>query len=732
MAFGRDRRKVSRFSSAPVLVTVVLLSFAVVIMAATGLILASLNEMATHANDLDARRVRETAAGGLVAIEQQISSTVSDYTAWDDAVKAVYVDQNRDWMIANYGTYTGNSELFDTYYMISADDRTAMAYKSGVERTDDYRAYFGPSIGALLDKLETSAKTGVFQTTGFIETADGPAVVGIGYVRTNANTLTVPIEKATRVLVARHLTTKVVDQLAHNYLISDLKLVPGEISGDRTISLHDVQGKVIASLQWSLAEPGSTSYLQVRPLVLAGLAVVGAFFAGLVMFGIVLVQKLRKDERIARLQSQKDKLTGLLNRAGLLEALCGMIETSKTSREDVVLVLLDLDRFKDINDAYGHAVGDQLIRGVTVALRDLMPTGSVIARIGADEFTIAFSTVDTLKMSHQVEGLIRSFFREPLTIGGRLTPVGASLGIAISKVGSIPAEELLRRSDLAMYRCKALRSERAVFYNSAMDEDREARMVMARDLRAALDNETLDVVYQPVVCARTREMTGVEALVRWHREGHGFVSPDIFIAVSENTGLINRIGEFVMRRAFAEGARWPDLKIAVNVSPVQLSDPDFVRKTADIVKASGMHPSRAIIEITEGFFISNPERARVSISEIRRIGMKVSLDDFGSGFSSVGYLRKFGFDRLKIDRSLTNALGKEEKAGDLLLATVALAAACDMPVTGEGVETVEQAEYLAECGCDELQGYLFSKPVSAREIDRMVAAQAKLLAVAAG
>lgn len=732
MAAARDIRNISRFSNAPVLVTVVLLSFAVVIMAATILILASLNEMATHANDLDARRVKETAGGGLVSIDQQMASTVSDYTAWDDAVRAVYVENNHDWLVANYGTYTGNSELFDTYYMISADDRTIMAYKSGVERTAGYRSYFGPSIDALLAKLKTGTKDNIFQTTGFIETQDGPAVVGIGYVRTNANSLTVPLEKATRVIIARHLSAKLIDQMAHNYLISDLKLVPGHVASERAIGINDAEGKTIASLEWSLSEPGSTSYHEVRPLVVAGLVVVGAFFAGLFVFGILLVQKLRNDERSARAQSFRDKLTGLRNRAGLSDALATMIETAKETSQDVVLVLLDLDRFKDINDAYGHAVGDQLIRGVTAALKDLMPKGSVVARIGADEFTIAFATDETLKMSHHVEHMILSFFREPLTIGGRLTPVGASLGIAISKAGSVAAEELLRRSDLAMYRSKALRSERAVFYNSAMDDDREARMVMAQDLRIALDHEALDVVYQPVISARTRQITGVEALVRWNREGFGFVSPDIFIAVSENTGLINRIGEFVMRRAFAEGVRWPELKIAVNVSPVQLSDPDFVRKTADIVKETGLHPSRAIIEITEGFFISNPERARASITEIRRIGMKVSLDDFGSGFSSVGYLRRFGFDRLKIDRSLTNALGKEDKAGELLRATAALAAAFDLPVTAEGVETAEQAEYLTACGCDELQGFLFSKPVSAREISNMLANNALPKVAAAG
>jgi len=295
--------------------------------------------------------------------------------------------------------------------------------------------------------------------------------------------------------------------------------------------------------------------------------------------------------------------------------------------------------------------------------------------------------------------------------------------------GTIKGGELLRRADMAMNRSKSMRNGHAVFFNASMDDDRETKVAMAHDLRAALDANALTVVYQPVVDAKTKQISGVEALVRWNRQGHGMVPPDIFVSVAENTGLIDRLGEFVMRRAFEAAIQWPGIKVAVNVSPAQLYNVGFVSKTISLLKETGLSPERAVIEITEGFFIRNPERAKHSIAALQRIGMRVALDDFGSGFSSIGYLREFGFDRLKIDRSLTNALGKEDRAGDMLIATISLASSFNIPVTAEGIETEEQSAFLTRHGCEELQGYLYSKPVPAEEITAMLLAATRVYSV---
>lgn len=705
---------------APLMVSLVLIVFAAVVAGGTGLILTALSNMAFHANNLDTQRAEQTASGALATFQQQMGSAISDYSAWDDAAKAVYDDHDRDWMEKNYGVFTGASTLFDTYFLVTPDGQTAMAYKDGVPFEARFGSYLGPSFAELKASLERDIGRGAYQKTGFVETMDGVAVAGIAAVRSSQGSLTVPADKVVFVIFARHLSAQVINQLAHNYLIDGLRLVSDIPSGKPFAALRNSKGDLLGALVWDLRDPGTRSYRQVLPAVGWGIAVIGLVLLGLLAFGIVIVRRLMADEHAARQLSKQDQLSGLLNRSGLYDALEEIEAQAAASRKDAVLIYLDLDRFKDVNDAYGHSVGDQLIRGVTAGLNYLLPKDAAFARIGGDEFAIAMVCEDTESCCASIEHAVSSFFREPLIIAGRVASVGASMGIAVSANGMLGSAELLRRADMAMYRAKATRSGRAVFYNPSLDEDREARMEMANDLRRALDAEALSVVYQPVYDAHTRIICGVEALVRWNREGHGFVAPDIFIPIAEDNGLIGRLGEFVMRQALLQAKAWPRISVAINVSPLQLHDVTFVSSTAAIIEACQFPAERVILELTEGFFVRNPDLARQSMSQLQRNGFRIALDDFGSGFSSVGYLREYGFDRLKIDRSLINALGKTPKAGDLLRATVALASSFDIPVTAEGIETEAQADYVCECGCDELQGFFFSKPVAAADISALL------------
>lgn len=720
MAVSGESKIGSKTLRAPLMVSLVLIVFAAVVAGGTLLILTAMSNMAFHANSLDTQRAQQTASGALASFEQQIASATSDYSAWDDAAKAVYVDHDRDWMEKNYGVFTGAGTLFDTYFLVTPSGETAMAYKEGSPFASRFGDYFGPSFAALRAGLENDIARGVYQKTGIVETADGVAAVSIAAVRSSRGSLTVARDKVIFVIFARHLNDAVINQLAHNYLIDGLRLVP-VVPADRPFAaLRNSKGDILGALVWDLREPGTHSYRQVLPMVGWGISVIGLVLLGLLAFGIVIVRRLMSDERAARKLSKEDLLSGLLNRAGLNEALVEIEALAALSQRDAVLIYLDLDRFKDVNDAYGHTVGDQLIRGVTAGLKHLLPADAAFARIGGDEFAMALVCEDTEACCARIEQAVIAFFKEPLIIAGRLASVGASMGIAVSPQGSLGSAELLRRADMAMYRAKANRSGRAVYYNSSMDDDREARMNMANDLRQALDHDALTVVYQPVYDAHTRIICGVEALVRWKRAGHGYVAPDIFIPIAEDNGLIGRIGEFVMRRALTEAVNWPRISVAVNISPLQLHDVSFVSSTAAIIEECRFPAERVILELTEGFFVRNPDRAKQSMSQLQRNGFRIALDDFGSGFSSVGYLREFGFDRLKIDRSLIDALGKTPKAGDLLKATVALASSFDIPVTAEGIETQAQVDYVADCGCDELQGFFFSKPVSAQDISRML------------
>ena len=361
------------------------------------------------------------------------------------------------------------------------------------------------------------------------------------------------------------------------------------------------------------------------------------------------------------------------------------------------------------------------------------PLGEVLARLGGDEFAIAIQGHDVWSEGRTLCQALLELFTEPFSIGERVASIGCSIGTSVSRGGDITGEELLRRADMAMYQAKENGRGRYVAYELKMDALREEKLQLEADLRYAILNDEISVVYQPVVNAATRSITGVEALARWQRPGYGFVPPDIFIAAAETSGLIDRLGLLVLRKACETAGQWPSIKLSVNISPVQFRNPAFSGNVADILAATQTPTSRLRLEMTEGYFIQNPERASAAIDKLKQLGLHIALDDFGAGFASVGYLRRFGFDRMKIDRSLVMALEQGGRSLEMLQATVALAKSLDIPVTAEGIETEEQAAILHLCGCDELQGYLFSKPVAAEEITMMLEEQtAPLFALRAG
>jgi diguanylate cyclase (GGDEF)-like protein len=455
-------------------------------------------------------------------------------------------------------------------------------------------------------------------------------------------------------------------------------------------------------------------------MVIQALGLVGLFFAVLLLIGWMAGRRLKAEESNVRAEASRDRLSGLSNRDGLGLAVDALVASARQSKRNVLLLYLDLDGFKEVNDSYGHGTGDQLIRAVAAGLRVLIPEGAVLARIGGDEFAIAFVSAEESAAALQLSEQILDFLAEPLEIGRRVVVVGASIGIATSPAGAIGREELVRRADLAMYKAKEAGRARMTLYDPVMDADREQRNALELDLRMAIENGELTLAYQPLVDAATHEMNGVEALVRWNRPGHGPVSPDIFIPIAETSGLIESLGLFVLRKACETAKQWPELKISVNVSPGQFRNPAFTDYVRYVLKQTQIEAQRVTLEITEGYMIQNPQRTRQSIERLKGLGVMVALDDFGSGFSSIGYLRQFGFDRIKIDRSLIMEINEGTRQREMLQATVALARSLDIPVTAEGIETEEQAIAVRLVGCDSLQGYFFGKPMPPEQITAML------------
>ena len=705
------------------------IGFILAILLAVGLMVGTITfsvvnargEVAENADRLDDARTGEALHGAMRARATQLQTTVQDYAFWADAAEHVYSD-DRAWIGENIGVSSANADIFDTVLVVDAGGGVVDAYAGGTAQVAPAAERMAKGALSLLEAVQKRREPNNARLSGYLRIGNQLVLGAISYIHDPDTADERPAEARRYLLGLRHLDDAEVDNLARNYLIPGLVLhAPGEALA-HFVPVLDLGGDTVAKFTWTSREPGSASYRAVRPTVLFVLASVGLFLLLLLFGGVYAIRKLRAEEAAARHLAETDRLSGLLNRAGFFHALDHKVAAAAGDGTDVVLIYLDLDGFKEVNDAYGHAIGDQLIMAVSAGLRQLMPQGALLARLGGDEFAFAVKSGDGRAVAERLTARLLGFFDEPFLLGDRSAIVGASIGIAFSERGRVAADELVRRADMAMYQAKECGRGRGVTYDLAMDTNRMERNALELDLRAAIEAGRLDVAFQPVVDAHTHRVSGVEALARWDRPGHGPVPPDVFIPVAEKTGLIEPLGLFVLNRALRAAARWGDIKISVNVSPGQFRNPGFAERVRNALAAAKIAPERLTLEVTEGYFIQNPGRARLVIDQLKALGVQIALDDFGAGFSSVGYLRQFGFNRMKIDRTLVTALEESARGREMLHATVALARSLDIPVTAEGIEREEQAFILELCGCDELQGYFFGRPVPAEEIGRMIEA----------
>jgi diguanylate cyclase (GGDEF)-like protein len=717
------RTKQSSAAQRRSLVRSLLVIFAAVMVIVTSMVLAALDRVGEHANRLDDERSRETTIGALQTFRNHLAATLNDYAAWDDADHYVYDPAGMEWVVSNFGDMTANNNLFDGAFLLDGQARVLMAYEAGgpVDRTVE--SYFAPSFKTLFNGVRSAAAEAMPESNAFIRTRAGIAAVAVGLVRQKSGFIDRDPATYRYLVLLRHLQENEIKAMARTYVVSGLRRLESGETPANHVEIRDADGNAIGGLTWTSRLPGSASLAQVQPLVIGAVTMVAIYFILLFVSGARLLRQIKAEEAAAVELSRLDPLSGLANRFGLFANLRELVSLAENSNDDVLLLYLDLDGFKEVNDAYGHGTGDNLIRGVAAGLVTLIGNDATIARVGGDEFAIAMNTRAQEVVVPELCERILGFFAEPFVIGERVAVVGTSIGVAVSVRGTVSGEELLRRADMAMYRSKEAGRGRWTVYAPCMDAEREERNQLEIDLRRAIENSEIGVVYQPVVDARDGRMVSVEALARWNRPGHGPVSPEIFIGIAEQTGMIDQLGLSVLRTACRGVRQWPDLRLAVNISPGQFRDPAFAGHVAQTFSDIGVDPNRITLEMTESYFIRNPARALVAIDSLKAIGVKIALDDFGSGFSSVGYLRQFGFDRMKIDQSLVATVAEGGSAVDLLQATVALARALDIPVTAEGVETEDQAKILRLSGCDELQGYFFGRPMPGDAIGRMVLEQ---------
>lgn len=432
--------------------------------------------------------------------------------------------------------------------------------------------------------------------------------------------------------------------------------------------------------------------------------------------------ELEEERRHALFLAERDVLTWLPNRLMFGKYLQRALERLDGSN-GLALLYLDLDGFKTVNDTLGHACGDELLKVVGKRLATFESAKVFAARLSGDEFAVIHSGGDQpIEAATLADNLI-SAMRKPFELGGRDVQIGTSIGIAVTCDLAESPEALLYQADIALYRAKTRQRGTWELFSSEMDVERLSRLALERDLRTALAAEQFEVFYQPLLGAGGGELVGFEALLRWNHPERGMVPPTTFIPVAEEIGLIHEIGAWVLKKSCLDAVGWPpELRVAVNLSPAQFTRRTLLDNVRDALTQSGLPATRLELEITESVLMQDGEATLGMLHQLRAHGVRIAMDDFGTGYSSLSYLRLFPFDKIKIDRSFVQAMTQDEGSMEIIRAVIGLGRALRIKVLAEGVETNEQREMLRSEGCDELQGYLFSKPKPLAELGSVLAA----------
>lgn len=445
-----------------------------------------------------------------------------------------------------------------------------------------------------------------------------------------------------------------------------------------------------------------------------------------------ITERKRYEEQIKH-QALHDPLTDLPNRRLFHDRLAHAIREAKETQRKVAVLFLDLDRFKNINDTLGHILGDELLRHVAKRLSSCVPREGVLARIGGDEFAVLLPALTARAEAERVAKDIVDRFTQPIALGERSLYVSISVGISLYPDDGDDCPTLIKNADMAMYCAKEEGGNRYRFFTPGMRLETVQRWQLENGMRQALELGELQLVYQPQVEAQTGRMVGVEALLRWHHPEQGVMSPATFIPLAEETGFIVPIGDWVLRTACAQAKAWqeaglPPIRVAVNLSARQFQEGRLEATVRRVLAETGLEPQFLELEITEGIMMTNHTQTVEQLHRLKALGVKVAIDDFGIGYSSLGYLKKFPIDTLKIDKSFIRDCTDVPEDAAIVKAVIALAKNLNIPVVAEGVENPRQLAFLCAEGCDVIQGYLYSPPVSAEEVAELLRQQSALVA----
>lgn len=440
-------------------------------------------------------------------------------------------------------------------------------------------------------------------------------------------------------------------------------------------------------------------------------------FMGYRGYGVDITEQLQSSESASQL-AMYDPLTGLPNRLSMSKCLTASLATLERPGRSCAVILMDLDRFKQVNDSLGHPAGDALLKQVAERLLTIVGDREKIFRLGGDEFQIILPDCDNRGTLGEIASSIIASLSQPYSVEGSRCVIGASIGLAVAPFDGRMSEELMRNVDLALYAAKGSGRGCFRFFSGELLQAAEDRRILEEDLRDALAKGQLSLSYQPIVSTRSSCVTGVEALIRWHHPNRGLISPALFIPIAEEANLIDRLGEWTLRKACEDAATWPaEIRVAVNVSPIQFANDALPQIVMSALASSGLAPNRLELELTEGVFLSESTETDTMFTSLKDIGVRLALDDFGTGYSSLGYLKTAPFDKIKIDQSFVrDATQAGSRNGAIIAAIVALAEALSMETTAEGIESLDQLDLIQSLRVSHVQGYVYSKAISSEAL----------------
>jgi diguanylate cyclase (GGDEF)-like protein len=715
--------------------------------AAFAVVFGSLIIGARETDSIALSRQRATLEQALHQHGRSLARELRVQTVWSEAFEKTRA-RDQAWMHAFYGEYLSELLSYDRIYVLSGGDDPVYAFAEGRDEKPASFARVAPGLNDLLSAVRhpdaaaarddvTTTRIGLRNGEDVVHRAVAdvrnvlgtPATVVVSTIVPDRPTPT-PLDSRPFLLVAvKDLDRIFTERLGASFDFGDLRWITGRPpAGTSTVVVKASNGADVGTLAWRKNQPGWAFVRQVAFGLALALLLLAVLAAVLMRWGRKQAQQLLQSEEDARAAAQTDALTGLPNRVALVATFPKLIDQARWRASTLGVLCIDIDQFKEINDDFGNAVGDAVLLAVGKRLQGPLGQQAVLARRGGDDFMVLNPGSSSEETAELAAGIVTAI-AEPIEVdGGTRVFVTASVGYALAPRDGDRNDDLVRRVELALGKAKASGGGAAVAFAPEMDLELSRRRALESALRAAVAADAINVAYQPIMDPTGDRVVAVEALARWTDPLLGAISPEVFVPLAEETGLIPRIGEQVLRRAVADGLAWPGIDVSVNVSAAQIHHGDVVAVVRDVLRTSKFPPERLDIEITESVLLADEKRANDQIKGLQSLGVKVALDDFGSGYSSLLYLRKFGFDKLKIDRSFVEEIGRSPDSSVIVASIIRLGLDLKLTITAEGIETPEQHRWLKAWGCHQLQGYLFSRPLTAEQMALFLAAHRPIAA----